>query len=573
MALTLYYDGECPLCARYVTMLRLSRGQPVRLVDLRSAPDRRAELEAQGFELDQGMVVEQDGCRYAGAAAVNVLAMLSTPSDVFNRINRLVFGSPLLARLLYPLLRMGRWLLLFLLGKPLISEEKSSARQTIFTICFALFSIFHFGNYAFSYGRIPEWDMILLLGTAIFSFIKPQSARTLFLLMLISTISGWVQAPAQSNHTITRNFLLLGYWLAFAVAMIRNRPAGSVFSAFALAGQAVLLVMYIFGIFHKLNTDFLDPAVSCAVTLWQLMPVPLSLWQGPLIENAAIYGTFIVEGCIALALLVPRWRHYGIAAGMAFHLLLAMSSYAMYISFTMLSIAMHSLFLSETAARNVMESAPMMQLRARMRHPLYFLGAIALLLTIAVLAFSGEYGLASIFALPLVLPYCLIILRYGRSDEPLLPRGRPAVLAVGAITFAAFFFNGATPYLGLKTAQSLNMFANLRLEQGVSNHLVFSGAHRPFGYLEQVAMIEDGAGARAMERAKRRGFGVVYYDVLAFLADNPDKRLTFTLDGRRYDQVSAADMHDEIEATLHPAWFRKWFHFQLVQLERPEKCS
>ena len=171
-----------------------------------------------------------------------------------------------------------------------------------------------------------------------------------------------------------------------------------------------------------------------------------------------------------------------------------------------------------------------------------------------------------------MLPYCLIILRYGRSNEPLLTNRRPAVLAIGAITFAACFANGAMPYLGMKTAQSLNMYANLRLEQGVSNHLVFRGAHRPFAYLEQVAMIEDGAGDAELERAKRLGFGVVYYEVLAFLADNPDKRLTFTLGGQRYEGVSATDMRAEIDSTLHPAWFRKWFHFELVQLERPEKC-
>lgn len=572
MALIIYYDGDCPLCERYTRMLRLAEAQTVELVDLRSAPDRRSELEGEGFDLDQGMVAEQDGRRYGGSDAVNLLALLSTPSGAFNRLNRTLLGSPLAARVIYPLLRMGRWLLLFLLGKPLMADTGTSARQTIFTICFALFSIFHFGNYSLSYGRSPGWDLLLVLGAAIFAFVRPQSTRVLFLLVLVSSISAWVQAPVNSNHTITRNFLLLGYWLSFGLAMIGNRPANAIFTGFGLAGQGVLLVMYFFGIFHKINTDFLNPITSCATTLWRLMPAPLSTLQGPAIDAATIYGTFIVEGSIALALLVPRWRHYGIAAGMAFHLLLAMSSYAMYISFTMLSIAMHTLFLSEGAARGVMESKPMQALRSRMRHPLYIVAALAVLMAIAALAFRGFYGLATMFALPLVLPYCLIILLYGRSDEKLMANRRPGVLAVGAITFAACFANGAMPYLGLKTAQSLNMYANLRLEQGASNHLVLRGAHRPFSYLDRVAMIEDGAGDAELERSKRLGFGVVYYDVLAFLADNPGKRLSFTLDGQRYDAVSAVDMRAEIDATLHPAWFRKWFHFELVQLERPEKC-
>src|SRR5690606_31110629 len=239
MALIIYYDGDCPLCERYTRMLRLAEAQTVELVDLRSAPDRRSELEGEGFDLDQGMVAEQDGRRYGGSDAVNLLALLSTPSGAFNRLNRTLLGSPLAARVIYPLLRMGRWLLLFLLGKPLMAGTGTSARQTIFTICFALFSIFHFGNYSLSYGRSPGWDLLLVLGAAIFAFVRPQSTRVLFLLVLVSSISAWVQAPVNSNHTITRNFLLLGYWLSFGLAMIGNRPANAIFTGFGLAGQGV----------------------------------------------------------------------------------------------------------------------------------------------------------------------------------------------------------------------------------------------------------------------------------------------------------------------------------------------
>ncbi len=574
MSLTIYYDGECPVCARYVTMLRLSREQSVTMVDLRSDPVARERLEGEGFKVDNGMVVDQSGRRYAGADAVNVLALLSTPSGFVNRINRAVMSSSIAARVLYPLLRMGRWLLLFVLGKELIDERRDTASlQTIFAICFALFSIFHFCNYATAYGRFPPGpDMIALFGAAALTLLRPQSSRILALLMLVSLVSAIIQAPAQSNHTITRNFMLLGYWLSFVVAMVRNRPAGEVFSNFVIAGQGVLLVMYFFGIFHKINADFLDPVTSCAVALWEQMPAPLNALSGPWVDYPAIYGTFVIEGGIAIALLVKRWRHYGIAAGIAFHLLLAMSSYAMYIAFTMLSIAMHSLFVSPKAADRILASKSMQAFTGRMSNPVYAIAAIIVVLTIGVLAFRGSYGLASLFALPMVLPFCWVILRYGQDEGASRPYGRSAMM-IGATTFAAFFLNGAMPYLGLKTAQSLNMFANLRLEQGASNHLVFGGAHRPFGYLERVATIDDAGGNRAMNYYARYGYGIVYYDLLAFLADNPDASISFTLDGKSFDSVSAVDLQADIDATLHPQWFRKWFHFQPVQLERPEPCT
>lgn len=573
MALTVYYDGECPLCSRYTTKLRLDRQQKVVLVDLRADPKKREEL-AQGFDLDRGMVVEHDGRRLGGSDAIHLLALLSTPSNHFNRLNRALLSHSVAATILYPLLRSGRWLILLLLGREmLVSSQANSARQAIFTTCFALFSIFHFCNYATAYGRFPPGlDQLLLLASAVLAFCRPRSSRALFLLMLVSTVSAVIQAPAQSNHTITRNFLVLGYWLSFLIAMSRNRPMGEIFGNFTMAGQAVLLVMYFFGIFHKINSGFLNPETSCAVALWEQLPAPLNWISGLPAEYAAIYGTFVVEGGIAMMLIARRWRHYGIAAGIAFHLLLAMSSYAMYIAFTVLSIAMHSLFLSNGAARNILNSKPMMLLESRSRDPVYIAAAIVFLLLLGMLAFNGAYGVASLFAMPLVLPYCWVILRYGRSEESATNR-EPAGLMVGLIVLVAFFANCAMPYFGLKTAQALNMFANLRLEQGISNHLIFSAGRRPFDYLEHIAMLKDGGSDKEMQNNVNRGFGIVYYDVLAFLADHPDKRITFTVDGKPHHNVSAQDLRGDIALILHPRWFRKWFHFQPVQLDQPERCS
>ena len=83
MAVSIYYDGDCPFCARYVQFIKLQEtvGE-VRLVDLRRDNSLRLELKKQGFNLDEGMVVDQDGQRLGGADAVNMLALLSTPSGL-----------------------------------------------------------------------------------------------------------------------------------------------------------------------------------------------------------------------------------------------------------------------------------------------------------------------------------------------------------------------------------------------------------------------------------------------------------------------------------------------------------
>lgn len=118
MNIVVYYDGECPFCSRFVRLLRLREtGGSVELVDLRTALAKRQEFADAGIDVNKGMVVELDDRRFFGADAAHALALLSTPSGLFNRLNRWILGTPFLARTLYPILRMGRAATLAVLGR------------------------------------------------------------------------------------------------------------------------------------------------------------------------------------------------------------------------------------------------------------------------------------------------------------------------------------------------------------------------------------------------------------------------------------------------------------------------
>ncbi len=578
MSLLVYYDGECPFCNRYVKLLRLKESAGgVSLIDLRESPQQRQELIDQGFNLDLGMVVETDGRRVAGDDAVNMLAMLSTPSTFLNRVNKAVFSSPLLATLLYPLLRAGRWLTLFILGLGQImpDDDGARARATIFGTLFSLFSFYHFFNYALEYMRFPpQIDMIAIAICAVALFFRPASSRLLFLLMLVSTVSAILQAPITSNHTMVRNMVLLGYWVSFFYTMIRGLKWSDIFTNFAPAGQGALLVMYVFGIFHKINTGFLNPETSCAVALWRQMPMPLNAIDIPAMHYLAIYGTFIVEGGIILMLFSRKLRHIGIVCGILFHTLLAFSNYAMYISFTTLSIALHCLFLNEESARNIRDSKMMTAFTKRMRDPVYILAAAILVALLFYVGMSRNYTLVTLMALPLIIPFCVNIIRHGSSTKPLLAKGhRVTPLIIGTIVTTLFFLNCTMPYWGLKSAQTINMFSNLRVEGGINNHLIMKHISAPFGYLDDVVTIEKAQGPQANITTDLDQHGMVYYDLLAHLSDNPNLVVTYTRDGKIYENMSAATLADDIQHTLHPAWFRKWFHFQRVNLKEPITCA
>ena len=118
------YDGQCPFCSRYVKLVRLreSLGQ-VRLVNAREGGPIVEELRRAGVDLDEGMALKLDGRLYHGHDCLHMLALLSTPSSSFNRLNAALFRSPRAARLLYPVLRAGRNTALRLLGRSKIREE------------------------------------------------------------------------------------------------------------------------------------------------------------------------------------------------------------------------------------------------------------------------------------------------------------------------------------------------------------------------------------------------------------------------------------------------------------------
>ncbi|WP_020681682.1 DCC1-like thiol-disulfide oxidoreductase family protein [Marinobacterium rhizophilum] len=121
--LLLIYDKECPFCDRYCRLVRIRAAVgTLRLVNARESSELMAEVTAAGLDIDQGMVLKMGGRLYYGAEAMRVLALLSSRSGAFNRLNYWIFRSKVLSSLLYPLLRACRNLTLRLMGKSRINN-------------------------------------------------------------------------------------------------------------------------------------------------------------------------------------------------------------------------------------------------------------------------------------------------------------------------------------------------------------------------------------------------------------------------------------------------------------------
>jgi len=121
--LLLVYDHECPVCRNYCQALRIreSVGR-LQIVNAREHSAIMDEITARGLDVDQGMVLKLGEQFYYGADAMHALALLSTRTGMFNRFNYRLFSSKRLSRLLYPVLRLLRNLLLKLLGRRRINN-------------------------------------------------------------------------------------------------------------------------------------------------------------------------------------------------------------------------------------------------------------------------------------------------------------------------------------------------------------------------------------------------------------------------------------------------------------------
>lgn len=119
------YDGDCPFCRAYTRLLRLQQTNgPVEMLSARSDDPRIQAYWQQGYDLNAGMLVVLNKQVYAGADAMHVLASCSSGSDFFNRLHHAVFSSRRLAATLYPILKLGRRITLWVLRVPPLSRSE-----------------------------------------------------------------------------------------------------------------------------------------------------------------------------------------------------------------------------------------------------------------------------------------------------------------------------------------------------------------------------------------------------------------------------------------------------------------
>lgn len=112
------YDGDCPFCSKYVQLIQLKKTIGyVELINARVDNTIKEKLKGLAIDLNKGMVLIDGQDIYFAEDCVHRLALLSTSSTLFNRINKFIFKHKILSKILYPIMKTGRNFVLFILRK------------------------------------------------------------------------------------------------------------------------------------------------------------------------------------------------------------------------------------------------------------------------------------------------------------------------------------------------------------------------------------------------------------------------------------------------------------------------
>ena len=120
-AISIIYDDGCPVCSYYISISRIEeKFGKVNLIKARNNEKILDYLKLVNIDVNEGMIVVFDKKIYFGPDAVNIMSILGKKDSFINSIIINVFQYRIVSQIFYPLLKLGRRLLLFILGKKLI---------------------------------------------------------------------------------------------------------------------------------------------------------------------------------------------------------------------------------------------------------------------------------------------------------------------------------------------------------------------------------------------------------------------------------------------------------------------
>jgi hypothetical protein len=461
--------------------------------------------------------------------------------------------------------------------------------------------------------------------------------RASFLVFLAVTTAQFllVQFPDVANHVNVAIYcnVLMAVAIGYSLARPERYPTDD--DAFELMRpllQLSLILVYALAGFHKLNSDFFDPAVSCVAELVGDLgrmtrssvvgiPTKLVLLGGLLLlvsalisarslrrpippaVRAGVIGATLVAAVLAFALAreippggilamagmvlvwelagglllaLPRLQAAILAFSWAMHATLALIGF---VDFGAFALALLFAFVP-AAYRDALGGRLRLPILNRSPHRVHVYLALGVLAGISA-------GLGRRFLGGLVFNLAALVFIWPLIAAAVSPPRAPwnGVRLTAARTPrwmfvfpALLLLHGLTSYLGLRTAGNFSMFSNLRTEGARSNHLLLGGNPlKRWSYQEDVVrfvQIDDRRGRIGYQYQPLEGnsLPVVEFRKLIYAWTRAGLAMPLTFEYR-------GQIHATTDITREPAWrtrARDWemrlMDFRVIQPEGPNAC-
>ena len=438
----------------------------------------------------------------------------------------------------------------------------------------------------------PFWLLSSLVLAAVAVMHRPASVGRLLGLALVQLLDVASSLPVVPNHWLLTGIVSLAIVGAATAGALRGGRAdlqlGALYQALTPPVRISAVLFYFFTFFHKLNADFLNPDVSCAVRFLEQTLAPVGLAALPGIGTAVIWATLATELCLAVGLAVPRWRQAACLLGAGFHMLLALDAAHVFYNFSSVMFVFLWVCLPARDADRLARSPGGRFGRW------HFLGGYALIVGLAWW-FPAEAGRVTAFGFSaLWLGLAITLLRRGgflgrcnvvqlvratrpssARPTPLAPiearaRGRGA--GVLLLVPALVLLNGLSPYLGLKTRTAWQMYSNLNLAAATSNHYLIPYSLDIGGVLADSVRILATSDPALREGYVQTGRRITWFELQRHVGQHPVQELTYVRPAQAAGPFGPA-AEDAPRKTLRQAVLEKMLIFQPLGPQAGALCN
>lgn len=470
-----------------------------------------------------------------------------------------------------------------------IRDTNTRPSQTsVFIWLFAIASIWHYAssssdivNYWFHYDPLVTPLIFLSIATAFIAACFPTRTIALLVFSVGQLVAICLRFPFVADHLVMELFLHISIVLSFIYLAMKRRSlritTTEMFDLFSPVGRWLLIIMYLYGTFHKINPGFMNLDSSCAIPFLQGFPLISGLASHEWLQYVAIYGTLILEIVAMFLLLSTRTKYVGMLLGMTFHFMIGISDYGTLAHFSAFALALHTLFVPSGFGQRICQERYLPAfLKTATNFQVVTIGLVLLQVLLALhMATTREAYLVNTMFAVFAVTLIALVFKHGsirQGDAPY--RLRSAFLPLNLLPIW-FFLHCLSPYIGLGTGGVLAMFSGLRTEGGISNHYIIQKPIPLFHYQDTIIYVEDALNDSLNIAAKQKQ-GIVAFDFQRHFSERENLALPVRL--KIGDTIYPIDSPDDFAAFVQEhfkaqSWLeRKYMSFRLVDEPHPNQC-